>query len=51
MDVMRTRYVKHMEKWSVASSEVSGHFARLNSTINKICNTATKQSHTQGLDI
>ena len=32
MDVMRTRYVKRMEKCSVASSEVSGHFARSNST-------------------
>ena len=31
MDVMRTRYVKRMEKCSVASSEVSGHFARSNS--------------------
>ena len=33
MDVMRTRYVKRMEKCSVASSEVSGHFARLNSSV------------------
>ena len=32
MDVMRTRFVKRMEKCSVASSEVSGHFARSNST-------------------
>ena len=32
MDVMRTRYVYGMEKCSVASSEVSGHFARSNST-------------------
>ena len=31
MDVMRTRYVKRMEKCSVASREVSGHFARSNS--------------------
>ena len=31
MDVMRTRYVKRMEKCSVASSEVSGHFTRSNS--------------------
>ena len=33
MDVMRTRYVKRMEKCSVASSEVSGHFVRSNSIL------------------
>ena len=36
MDVMRTCYVKRMEKCSVASSEVSGHFARSNSYVLKV---------------
>ena len=36
MDVMRTRYVKRMEKCSVASNEVSGHVARSNSSPERL---------------
>ena len=46
MDVMRTRYVKRMEKCSVASSEVSGHFARSNSNYSSFLANTSRSTRT-----